>query len=545
MAGHLFIVHGSLLHLDCDAWLLPSDEQVSVAPRWFEQRFHQDDWWRWPEPGWTRGRRVLELTGDPPPDAPRTWLGAVGASSTTPASWFVAAATEFVARAATKLKGDGARPRRGRPKHLLGLPVVGTGYGGGYRRAAEIVEVLLPELYRVAAEHDVDLALTAIDAPVHAAAQEARRRHWRSGDGWRALAGRMSVDEARSLARRAERGRLVLFLGAGIGRGAGLPLWRDLLQRLARDAGIADLDGLAELDYLDQAQLLERRLGGGAALGKAVERELGKVHRHSLAHALLAAMPVAEVVTTNYDVLYELACMPVLAPERLTVLGAGDPGAGPRWLLKMHGCVTRPDSIVLTRTDYLRYHEERAALAGIVQALLLTKHMLFVGFSLDDPNFHRIADTVRRAVRGDATRALADGGGDGAAFGTVLSIGRRSFAEELWSPDLRWVDAGSADGPDELAATARAHDVFLDCIAGHARHADHVLDPRFDELLEGDDAELAAALRQLLERFTELHGIPPLRHAESRSAAWSVVQRMLVDLGAGRRVPGSRRRRSS
>jgi len=64
----------------------------------------------------------------------------------------------------------------------------------------------------------------------------------------------------------------------------------------------------------------------------------------------------------------------------------------------MHGCVTQPESIVLTRADYLRYEERRAALTGIVEALLITRHMLFVGFGLADDNFHRIADAVRRVV---------------------------------------------------------------------------------------------------------------------------------------------------
>ena len=31
------------------------------------------------------------------------------------------------------------------------------------------------------------------------------------------------------------------------------------------------------------------------------------------------------------------------------------------------------------REDYIRYHERRQALAGIVQAFLITKHMLFIG----------------------------------------------------------------------------------------------------------------------------------------------------------------------
>lgn len=68
-----------------------------------------------------------------------------------------------------------------------------------------------------------------------------------------------------------------------------------------------------------------------------------------------------------------------------------------KWLLKMHGCVTRPEEIVLTKQDYIRYTDRFAALSGIVQSLLLTKHLLFVGFSLDDDNFVRIFDSVKKA----------------------------------------------------------------------------------------------------------------------------------------------------
>jgi hypothetical protein len=73
--------------------------------------------------------------------------------------------------------------------------------------------------------------------------------------------------------------------------------------------------------------------------------------------------------------------------------------ASSKWLLKMHGCVTKPEEIVLTKSHYIRYAERYAALAGIVQASLLTRHLLFVGFSFDDDNFQRIYDPVRKARR--------------------------------------------------------------------------------------------------------------------------------------------------
>ena len=52
-----------------------------------------------------------------------------------------------------------------------------------------------------------------------------------------------------------------------LSRGAGLPDWATLLERLGARAGIDDREGFARLDHLDRAEVLERRFGGTAALG--------------------------------------------------------------------------------------------------------------------------------------------------------------------------------------------------------------------------------------------------------------------------------------
>lgn len=80
--------------------------------------------------------------------------------------------------------------------------------------------------------------------------------------------------------------------------------------------------------------------------------------------------------------------------------------------------------IVLTREDYLRYSNSKAALAGIVQSLLITKHFLFVGFSLTDDNFLKVVDGVRQAIGPNPSKKT---------FGSATFLFENSLFSELWS----------------------------------------------------------------------------------------------------------------
>ncbi|MCB9592039.1 MAG: SIR2 family protein [Sandaracinaceae bacterium] len=523
MSGHVFVLHADLLHLECDAWLLPGDRESYVEGYWKIGPEGSFDRWTWPAPGWADLARSAPLEGDH--DAPRPFLTHVGGGRRRGVDWFVQSAVDFVAVASEDLARRGAKPRNRRQRFLLAMPVVGTGYGGGAERAAAIVEALMPELWREAEARGVDVALVTFDAATHAAAQATRHRLGQASgrDLWPAL-DRALEARAKAIAREAVAGRLVLFLGAGIGAGAGLPSWGPLLAQLAKTVGITDIDAFERLDYLDRAAILERRLETPAALGEAVAGAL-RTDRHALSHALLAALPVSESVTTNYDQLFEHAAHTVLGRGGLAVLGPGRRTDQARWLLKMHGCVSRPHEIVLTRQHYLRYGEERGALIGIVQALLLTRHVLFVGFSLDDPNFHRIADAVRRAVRPRG----ADRHGD--AFGTMLSVSSRELTRELWHEDLRWVELGVEGGT--LPEAARRIEVFLDCVAAHAPRADHLFDDVFAPLLDPDEARVAELSRELRSLAHRMRG----REDDVPSPVLPILERMLRELGALRGPP--------
>jgi hypothetical protein len=223
-----------------------------------------------------------------------------------------------------------------------------------------------------------------------------------------------------------------------------------------------------------------------------------------LAHALLAALPTTEAVTTNYDTLFEDASRAIGRPVDVLPY---QKARGRRWLLKLHGCVSRPEDIVLTREDYLRYDSSRAALAGLVQGLLITRHMLFVGFSLADDNFHRIADAVRRAVRRKQ-------------FGTSLSVAGNPLLQKVWENDLDWVEFGP------LPASGRLLEIFLDRLAAVTPvPAGYLFLSKYKSMLTEAEVELRGRLRGLA-KF--MRGLP---EQDRQGVAWEEIRGLLARLG--------------
>lgn len=532
MAGHVFIIRGELQRLACDTWLVSTSARARPQDNWFLPDYTGP---RNGVPFVDGGPRVQSLKGLPP-DQPQPWLGYIGAAAQKP-SWYVDGAVEFAHAAAEAIVNAGKPPLFDRAKSLLALPIVGTGKGGAAEQAGEVVQELLPQLENFVAkrfqgDREFDVVLVCKRASSYAAAQ-AERVHRKS---WPIDLTDAQRKEADLLAQHALAGRLALFLGAGISIAAGLPSWHDLLKTLAQEAGMSDKECQALSDLknaMDQATIIERRWHErGAKLGPAVKEELGRRKHYALTHALLAALPVREVITTNYDQLFDEAWK-LTDPDGLSILPGDIKPNTRRWLLKMHGCLSDPDKIVLTRASYTRYDEQLPALAGIVQAFLVTRHVLFVGFSLTDDNFHRIVDAVRR---------LLNSTGLSKQIGTSLTLGHGGLAEVLWDKDLHRVrmDERQQTNGFPRAEAARRLEIFLDYLLSRTRNTAHLLEGnRFNANLTPGERRLRDALNRFLK---ELEDGDPQQIRET--VAWSQIERLLVNLGfESKKLPLGRMRR--
>lgn len=542
MGGHLFIIDGDLTKIACDALLIPTDNRLHITDHWkpyLADGGYFDEIAGVRRTGW-QGADSIALTRTR--RGPWVWLGRVGqAGDTSRFERFGPRVEDFVRRSTSQLRKQGRKSRIydwDRPR--IAIPIIGTDKGGGSRRKGELILGLVELLTKLSQDPkvDADIILVAYGAKPYAAAQRARREVIGKTDDDRLLRSYWRfeneprrenlVRKARDLAAIAIDSQLVLFLGAGISMGAGLPGWNELLSRVAKDVAFKPQRDLSKADPRDQATVLQRRLEvletGGKTLGGAVAMHLTDSPSHySLAHGLLASFPSKEAVTTNFDTLFELACE--TAGRSISVLPKHVAPANGRWLLKLHGCISEPDALVLTRADYLDMPRTHGALMGLVQGLLMMRHMVFVGYSMRDEDFHEIIHEVRQAL------GTHQGGKQ---FGTVLTLRTDPLSNELWTKDLQVCAMTGSDSNLSEEQCSRQLELFLDLVGYLATtSAAFFLDQTYDALSEGE-----RSLRSELSRlYWEVQG----REDDSVSAK---VLRFLEDqLGADRdltrRNPGS------
>lgn len=501
MSGHLFITRGNLLDLACDALLVPSgirDGRLGHVggESWRALKRLELDSESFAKKAPTRARRVVRLVERRTIREPAIWLAHTGDDRVQQPEWYGEAIGTFVREAAGETGGltaNGEARPVGDARPLLGVPLVGVGQGGMGQRKGEVVLAVVEAIDAAIREVEADVALVLLEADGFSAAQQARS-HVLGDRAWTDLTDGHHR-EARQLALRARDDRLVLFMGAGVGIGAGLPSWGDLLKLLASDVDMSEVDReqLDKLDARDAAGVLGRRLPHGA-LADAVVAHV-QTEQVALVHQLLASLPVQEAVTTNYDRCFEKAWK--AAGKRPRVLPAESAAESRCWLLKLHGSVDDPERIVLSRDDYLRFEGEGVALAGIVQAMLLTRHMLFVGYSLSDDNFHRLMHQVRSAVGERPKRP----GGD--RFATALTPVPGELVHEVWEDDVSFVSTAH-DGTHDPRRLA----ILLDLVSALAvAPAAHLLDRSYLAMFSEKERDLREHLLSLW-RLIESETLP-------------------------------------
>ena len=193
-------------------------------------------------------------------------------------------------------------------------------------------------------------------------------------------------------------GRWLPIVGAGMSLNAKLtlgktmPLWPQLGERLSED--LVDFSSTGTLDTISAFQ---HEFGRSKLIERLIEILHIKDAQPGRAHEAFCEIPFDTTCTTNFDFLLERQygrgprhVYTVIDEEQLSISGS----SSGTLLLKLHGDLSHPSRLVVTEEDYDAFLTKYPLIATYLANLLITKTAVFVGYSLDDPDFRQIWNIV-------------------------------------------------------------------------------------------------------------------------------------------------------
>ncbi len=205
--------------------------------------------------------------------------------------------------------------------------------------------------------------------------------------------------------------RCIPIIGAGfsknaeIPKGMEMPAWKQLGEYFAKLGNYDDDDPLDAISNFHHMYKRPKTIG-----------ELKKLlHINNLnvkpgpAHLSFAKLPFTTVITTNFDSLLEKSydlvhkSYETIIEESQLSVDYSETSSKLTRILKIHGDFSNPDRMIMTEEDYDTFRENYPMMSTHIANLLITKTPLFIGYSLNDPDFRGIWETIRSRL-GDNTR---------------------------------------------------------------------------------------------------------------------------------------------
>lgn len=231
-------------------------------------------------------------------------------------------------------------------------------------------------------------------------------------------------------------GSAVLLVGAGCSKELGYPDWKELLQ-LMRGRLAPNLQLPPDNDYLSAFYQIKLE---SSKKNRYEDTEYHRFLRNTFApknslcptdlQCQLVYLPFAGIATTNYDVTLEAAvnqvyeytdvgshCQPinmccdgVNRDKILDYLRNLADGYQPSEILHLHGVYNEPKKLILSTDEYESFYNGGVSQSEkpssqrnkdtfhrrMIWALLATRPLVFVGFSLGDPFFNKVINVWHR-----------------------------------------------------------------------------------------------------------------------------------------------------
>ncbi len=192
--------------------------------------------------------------------------------------------------------------------------------------------------------------------------------------------------------------KLIIFVGAGISANSGIPNWGSLIEEMAHDLGYKEKNISSDL-FLKIPQYYFNERGEKEYYDKLTKIFLSKKFKVNAIHKEVFKLNPTHLITTNYDTLLEEASLENGKFFHTVKQNSDLPyGNFNNMIIKMHGDFEHKN-IVLKEDDYLNYSLNFSLIENYIKSLVSTNTVLFIGYSVNDPNFNLLFQWVKNILR--------------------------------------------------------------------------------------------------------------------------------------------------
>jgi hypothetical protein len=199
--------------------------------------------------------------------------------------------------------------------------------------------------------------------------------------------------------------RCIVFLGAGASAGSvsldgktSPPTWKQLLEKMMAKSSLESADKAYVIDliskdkYLDAAEIIVQGMNKADYEATLLSVFESPKFQPSKIHEAIFKIEPKVVITTNFDSIYDLYCRHGRSAAGYNVYKHTDDHLASglkspmRCIVKAHGCITDPKNVVLTRSQFFNAKRLAPGFFRLLDSLFLTNTLLFVGYSMSDPD---------------------------------------------------------------------------------------------------------------------------------------------------------------